>query len=617
MAIRREIMNEGYPPGVNVSEHVIATFEDALQYGGNAPAVLAGSLVRYPEFSTDLGTHILTTYINSQLHLDRYLDRLVTDSGENASFEDSKIVFDTVARNDVLAFGTNMRKAKATSDFVMQADQLSSAYYSASTGVNNIFIERPEMRTYLIWLSEKGNGGVASKVEEWAKSDDAALLFEFLFADPKIPRDPTQPPVYPAGQYLSFILSFIQREHLQNILARGSNDDKESAKSALHVAVQLKEQRKKMHSTILNPDSDGYDELSQKVWDRLSTSSERTNYLVSSYLAGDKSIKEFYQLVCAKLREGEDDELYEALKEAVASGIMFADTESKEVFIEDIEAVVSVEEAGEGEAISAHDKLVNQIVSFTSQKAFDLDVDSIDWAGITKPQTARLELSKNSPHTYSYTLFYENEYGDELSFTVSVDSKTLKSSWSLIDSPQDSPDVMKQLILAGEKIVGQSVEIARAIHQSKQKNVAPVVGQQRNNFRVDRGAHSGSKVYHQAAPRVFDVAVRPFEEAVPQEIHMPSEEEFKKMTAGFSSVDREYARAGIERFNRHKKGRLKMVSVGKEDPVYELRTRRQSGGGGIRILVHELDTPAGKRDYKVAIVKIRNQMFDKNRKWFE
>jgi len=109
-------------------------------------------------------------------------------------------------------------------------------------------------------------------------------------------------------------------------------------------------------------------------------------------------------------------------------------------------------------------------------------------------------------------------------------------------------------------------------------------------------------------------SVQPRQE-IKNQIVLTQRDDLNKMMENLSSQDRALVITGIEEYNQRSAGQLKMLRISGEErkPLFTLRINTGSGGGGIRVLMHELPNPTegNTRAFEIIAIDYRKNIYRK------
>lgn len=269
------------------------------------------------------------------------------------------------------------------------------------------------------------------------------------------------------------------------------------------------------------------------------------------------------------------------------------------------------------------EKTIGAIFSKSSTRAFDIDPNKIDWAGIVPPRRVKIEFEQR-PSSFKVYLKYQNLAGESTTIEYDFDVKKKIFDWSFIETP-DENEQMQLYCDAANSATGELLnhvkqttedEYRRKQQQKKVRyKITPVqqVKTVKPEYVPSEKPEKDKPVKKVLSPiqrALLERSEKESQPAVTTYIALPEDEELVRMIASLATVDRQEVIGSVREFNERGIGTFKKLKALGPDgqALYSLRVSG-SVRGGIRVLLEENEPIGSKRVFSPIDIGYRKDIY--------
>ncbi|MBI4035789.1 hypothetical protein HY383_02485 [Candidatus Daviesbacteria bacterium] len=379
---------------------------------------------------------------------------------------------------------------------------------------------------------------------------------------------------------------------------------------------------------VLNPDAPEFNDLQEAVTFYLRQGKfERLNALYILGLDRFNHIYQMYRVARAFQERCIQPSFYKQIEEAVLEYTHSGMTDGVILNEEDAYEVLDPEQVVDQTAIKVQSfgAIISSIFSKGSQRIFDnIDPVVVDSTGFSRPQVVAVAFDQNRPQRFAVHLRWENQFGESTDLNLYFDTKqaALRDAfdWNFLKLPAD-PDMrvinVASLSVTQAILLSINTEVSKAYQEKQQKRGMPANQQARPKQKRE---HITDVVYEMRKQTRQEARIQPTAErvdlseaiegiAIPKRILTPEPAEFDEMLQNIHSGERGDVLKSIARFNEERVGEFtRKKSKGPNgETLYTLRV------GHTRVLVYEVESSNGVRQFKIMDIDDRSRIYRKSK----
>lgn len=408
-------------------------------------------------------------------------------------------------------------------------------------------------------------------------------------------------------------------------------------KTARRIIEQASKTKKKILSTLLDPNSLEYEALRNTIMFYFSKKDRKTK-TISMYTLGLNSIHTT-SLAYRKAREvalqdNEHSPFYAFLARSIREYLEEIPEEVGILTNDDLPLFIDPERSiQEKSAPTLEDlrKLANAIFQKTSQRAWVINTEPIDWKILFPPTSVNAVFPKGHSRIFNISLSYENEQGEALSLDLEFDTAKNVFDWKpFLESPDD-PEMkdmknavissVRSILLEVEKQVDseyqeqQRIKAVRALPLEPNVHTAKLTPKEEYVPRQKKERQKRQKLLTPLQEVLQNEISLPTEQVVKNQIVIPDMQVLGKKMGRLSPEDTLLVVNGIEEYNQRGVGQFKRLRFSGEErkPLFTLRVNC-GAGGGIRVLMHEIPNPTEEsnlRAFEIVDIDYRKNIYRK------
>lgn len=278
-------------------------------------------------------------------------------------------------------------------------------------------------------------------------------------------------------------------------------------------------------------------------------------------------------------------------------------------------------------------KLGISIFQKSNKKEYTMEPDATNWESpLPPPLYVEVVFPQGNPiQVYAY-LHYQSKKDEVLDLVLKFDAKRGKFYWNVLDAPDDPEMKSKKdaVLLAAKSILSDVQKQAETECQQKQKErqtkaqtPQTIVRQPRpKETYVPREKVAKEKrtrpltSFQEALQSKMSFPIQPEQQRVKNQIVIKGDQEINEMAKNVSFQDRELVVRAISEYNQRNVGQFKRLrySGQEKEPLFSLRVNTGQGGGGIRVLMHEVPNPSeadNTRAFEILDIDYRKNIYRK------
>lgn len=344
-------------------------------------------------------------------------------------------------------------------------------------------------------------------------------------------------------------------------------------------------------NAVSDPQHPDHKELSEKAREFLKNTTDIGPRVHLAVLLCGQDLLSAYRKAF-NLQTGENGDIYKNVLDALR--ISQEKLSVRPLFIEEVTELQTGEKKDETflkDHADVHAQ-VARILPNSKESTFLVDpIEVDDWGGFQVPVKVEVELDRGAPSEVCMEMAFL--VGEETrKLEVALDTKKKSFDWSVLEPADAYPDLAEQLI----HVTGKVLEaVGNRVDESSGGDVVLFGGGSRKKVSEEHQMHPNRRKRHNNGKMPPSPDLDSKEEPGSEKEHAEAKrrlvlkpEAIRKLTKNLSSTDRSIVLAAIDRFNLDGIGEFKKI-VGVLDEegnqVWELKTRRQSGGSGLSVLV--------------------------------
>lgn len=406
---------------------------------------------------------------------------------------------------------------------------------------------------------------------------------------------------------------------------------REAAQKGKQFVGRIGNIREGIFRNVMDPQSPEFNSLQETVTSYMRQGKfERVNALYVLGLDRFDHIHQMYRAARAFQERGVQSQsnFYKNLAEAVLEYTHSGLTDGVILNEEDAYEVLAPEQPMNQTpaTVQSFGAIIGSIFSKGSQRIFDnIDPLVVDSTGFSRPQAIATVFDQNRPQRFTVHLRWENQYGESTDLNLYFDTKqaALRDAfdWNFLKLPSD-PDmraINAAAISATQAILVSINADATRAYQEKQQRRATFVTPQGSKtkqkrehttdeaYEIRKQARQEARVNPQAARVDLSEAIEIV--TVPRRILTPEPTELDGMLRNIHSDERGDVLKAIDRFNEEGAGeftRKRSKGQGGET-LYTLRVGRN------RVLVYEIESSNGVRQFEIMDIDDRSRIYRKNK----
>lgn len=392
---------------------------------------------------------------------------------------------------------------------------------------------------------------------------------------------------------------------------------------ALNTVNELKKQ---VADAVLSPKHPEHYNFKKQIMDFLETHpyADSVGYVLYILCDSDNNIVPAYRKAYMQ-RDGEDGDFFELLVKLFRENQQ--KSEKRHLFIDEAKLMQTAEKNEKDlKKIQDIDASLQRLHAISKSELHVMGQDAVDdWEGFTPPDKAEVVLDKKIPHRVNIELHYESESEKEKIIGIQITTNTGNIRWSIVEPVEAFPEFASQLvhisavvleglekkIKSSNKLDAEEAEFPTKLNQEPLNDMdmskVKISHADKYRFQKNKKHHGKEKLTEDHFPEQNGNGHKEIERRLFFEPGTAAD-----LLRHLSSTDQQIVRVAIGRYNHDGVGEFKKIfGVCDHDgnQVWELKTHRQSGGSGIRILVSEIkDGIPGQQRYKIIKVDHRHHM---------
>lgn len=264
---------------------------------------------------------------------------------------------------------------------------------------------------------------------------------------------------------------------------------------------------------------------------------------------------------------------------------------------------------------------VNQIIAKTSQKFFEINPEILDLGNLATPRLIEVTLDKNRPRKIKVNLIYNNELDEETEIEFTTDTTKGTVDWNFLEDPE-KPETPKIAVMRDELVRISSILLLTINNQaaiSRQKSLQSSKADVQPQILTAKRERFDDPIYElRKQVREEQRAAATSQDTETIDIGSALQKDYAKniiLVDGDLSkrihVDidgKQIALASIIEYNERGVGSFTRKRRRGPDgkPRYTLRA------GSLRVLVKEVSTSEGVRNYEIVDIRDRRNVYSKN-----
>lgn len=411
-------------------------------------------------------------------------------------------------------------------------------------------------------------------------------------------------------------------------------------RTARRIIEQASKTKKKIYSILLNPNSLEYEALRNTIMFYLSEKDRKTKTMAIHALGLiniDTTSLAYRKARELALQDSEHSPFYAFLEKSIREYLEEIPEEAVILTSDDLPLFIDPEKPIQEKSVPTLEdlrKLAHAIFQKTSQRAWTINTDSIDWKNLTSPTSVNAVFPKGHSRIFNINLSYENEQGEALNLDLEFDTAKNVLDWKpFLESPDD-PEMKDMRNAVMSSVQSMLLEVEKQVdseYQEKQRAKTVSILPLEPNVRTAKltpkeGYVPRQKEERQKRPRPLTpiqeilqseipFPIRPEQQVVKNQIVIPDMQGLGKKMGRLSEEDTLLVVNGIEKYNQRGVGQFKRLRFSGEERESLFTLRVNCGtGGGIRLLMHEvpnLDQASNRRTFEILDVDYRKNIYRK------
>ncbi|MEK7517106.1 MAG: hypothetical protein AAB583_01020 [Patescibacteria group bacterium] len=437
------------------------------------------------------------------------------------------------------------------------------------------------------------------------------------------------------------IASLMDEEYFEviarNVLQTNSTSiAKEIISSAKEMIKKISALHRKIYNTILDPNSPDFqalkgmaenflqdDEIRDMAISQLGIDSIRR--IISAY----RKAKELSQ------KDNDNSSFYGSLAHQTRSSL---EDDPRVLTQDDLDVIMDTDVTLDNATIPTLEdlrKLGASIFRQSNKKEYVIEPEGANWSSpFILPKNAKIAFSQANPNQIYMQLHYESKENEVLDLLLLFDTKRGEFNWLVLEAPDDPEMTNKKdaVFLAAKSILSDVQKQVEAEYQQKQKERQAKSQKPHATTRQTRPKEPyvpRQKEERQQRPRPLTPLqeilqgeihplLQPEQQRIKNQIVIREDQDMNEITENVSLQDSGLVIKAISEYNERGVGQFKRLRLSGEEkePLFTLRVNTGLGGGGIRVLMHEVPNAAEEnntRSFEVLDIDYRKNIYRKRR----